>query len=50
MRCGHCDLRIVATLAAFKQVVNNDVPTLSYLTILDAYLIGCIFFLFYAIG
>ena len=35
-RCAHAN----------AQVVNADVPTLSYLTILDVYLIGCIVFLF----
>lgn len=35
------DFTLLLVAVAFKQVVNGDVPPLSYLTILDCYLLGC---------
>ena len=42
------DFTLLLVAVAFKQVANNDMPELSYLTLLDLYLIACIIFLFTA--
>ena len=42
------DFTLLLVAVAFKQVANNDMPELSYLTLLDLYLIACILFLFTA--